>query len=106
MKKLLFILTFFLSLNLLGQGFTYSYVDPCSKLTKTIFISGNQSVTVNYLGFISSFTQTDFSNGNFDNWISQIQVQAANQPCDEMLTQTQTTQPTSHNTISLTHQGD
>jgi len=92
MKKLLFILTFFLSLNLLGQGFTYSYVDPCSKLTKTIFISGNQSVTVNYLGFISSFTQTDFSNGNFDNWISQIQVQAANQPCDEMLTQTQTTQ--------------
>jgi hypothetical protein len=67
-------------------------VDPCSKLTKTIFISGNQSVTVNYLGFISSFTQTDFSNGNFDNWISQIQVQAANQPCDEMLTQTQTTQ--------------
>ena len=92
MKKLLFILTFFLSLNLLGQGFTYSYVDPCSKLTKTIFISGNQSVTVNYLGFISSFTQTDFSNGNFDNWIGQIQVQAANQPCDEMLTQTQTTQ--------------
>jgi hypothetical protein len=67
-------------------------VDPCSKLTKTIFISGNQSVTVNYLGFISSFTQTDFSNGNFDNWIGQIQVQAANQPCDEMLTQTQTTQ--------------
>jgi hypothetical protein len=92
MKKLLFILTFFLSLNLLGQGFTYSYVDPCSKLTKTIFISGNQSVTVNYLGFISYFNQTDFSNGNFDNWISQIQVQAANQPCDEMLTQTQTTQ--------------
>ena len=92
MKKLLFILTLLLSVNLFGQGFTYSYVDPCSKLTKTIFISGNQSVTVNYLGFISSFTQTDFSNGNFDNWISQIQVQAANQPCDEMLTQTQTTQ--------------
>jgi hypothetical protein len=91
-KKLLFILTLLLSVNLFGQGFTYSYVDPCSKLTKTIFISGNQSVTVNYLGFISSFTQTDFSNGNFDNWISQIQVQAANQPCDEMLTQTQTTQ--------------
>ena len=92
MKKLFFLFTFFLTMNLFGQGFTYSYVDPCSKLTKTIFITNNQNVTVNYLGFISSFSQSDFSNGTFDNWISQIQVQAANQPCDEMKTQTQTTQ--------------
>lgn len=55
-------------------------------------MSNNQNVTVNYLGYIQTFSQTDFTSGNFNNWISQIQIQAANQPCDEMLTQTQTTQ--------------
>jgi hypothetical protein len=67
-------------------------VDPCSKKQKVINITGNQNVTVNYLGFIGSFSQTDFVNGTFDNWITSVQVQGANQPCDEMMTQTQTTQ--------------
>jgi hypothetical protein len=67
-------------------------VDPCSKKQKVINITGNQNVTVNYLGFIGSFSQTDFANGTFDNWMTNIQVQGANQPCDEMMTQTQTTQ--------------
>lgn len=92
MKKGLIILSLLFSSNLFGQGFTYSYVDPCSKKQKVINITGNQNVTVNYLGFIGSFSQNDFANGTFDNWMANIQVQAANQPCDEMLTQTQTTQ--------------
>ena len=92
MKKTLIILSLLFSSNLFGQGFTYSYVDPCSKKQKVINITGNQNVTVNYLGFIGSFSQTDFANGTFDNWMANIQVQAANQPCDEMMTQTQTTQ--------------
>jgi len=92
MKKILIILSLLFSSNLFGQGFTYSYVDPCSKKQKVINITGNQNVTVNYLGFIGSFSQTDFANGTFDNWMANIQVQAANQPCDEMMTQTQTTQ--------------
>ena len=92
MKKTFVILSLLFSSNLFGQGFTYSYVDPCSKKQKVITLSGNQNVTVNYLGFIGSFSQNDFSNGNFDNWMSNIQTQAANQPCDEMLTQTQTSQ--------------
>jgi len=92
MKKILIILSLLFSSNLFGQGFTYSYVDPCSKKQKVINITGNQNVTVNYLGFIGSFSQTDFANGTFDNWITNVQVQGANQPCDEMMTQTQTTQ--------------
>jgi hypothetical protein len=92
MKKILIILSLLFSSNLFGQGFTYSYVDPCSKKQKVINITGNQNVTVNYLGFIGSFSQTDFVNGTFDNWITSVQVQGANQPCDEMMTQTQTTQ--------------
>lgn len=92
MKKILIILSLLFSSNLFGQGFTYSYVDPCSKKQKVINITGNQNVTVNYLGFIGSFSQTDFANGTFDNWMTNIQTQGANQPCDEMMTQTQITQ--------------
>jgi hypothetical protein len=44
------------------------------------------------LGNINSFSQSDFLNGTFDNWIGQIQTQAANQPCDELLTNTQLSQ--------------
>jgi hypothetical protein len=92
MKKLLVILSLVFTSNLFGQGFTYSYVDPCSKETKVLNVASNQLITVNYLGNISSFSQSDFLNGNFDNWINQIQTQAANQPCDELLTNTQSSQ--------------
>jgi len=92
MKKFLFVLSLIFSTNLFGQGFTYSYVDPCSKETKVLSVNSSQLVTVNYLGNINSFSQNDFLNGTFDNWINQIQTQAANQPCDELLTNTQSSQ--------------
>lgn len=93
MKKLITFSFLLITSVLLGQGgFTYSYVDPCSQQTKTVFVTGNQNVTVNYLGNIGSFSQTDFQNGNFDNWITQIQNQVNNSPCDELLTNTTTSQ--------------
>lgn len=93
MKKLISISLFLLTSVMFGQGgFTYSYVDPCSKQTKTIFVTGNQNVTVNYLGNLGSFSQNDFLNGSFDLWMTQIQTQAASQPCDELLTNTTTSQ--------------
>jgi hypothetical protein len=92
MKKILLVVSTILTSTLFGQGFTYSYVDPCSKETKVLSLTSNQLVTVNYLGNINSFSQSDFLNGTFDNWISQIQTQAANQPCDELLTNTQSSQ--------------
>lgn len=81
-----------LSTIVFGQGFTYSYVDPCSKELKTLQITNSQLITVNYLGNINSFNSTDFSNGVFDNWINQITQAAADQPCDELLTNTQSSQ--------------
>lgn len=74
------------------QGFTYSYVDPCSKKLKTIYIQNNESVTVNYLGVIGTFNQTDFQNGTFSTWVQGVQTQVSSQPCDELKTQTQVTQ--------------
>jgi hypothetical protein len=93
MKKLITLFSLLFTSVLYGQGgFTYSYVDPCSQQTKTIFVTGNQNVTVNYLGNIGSFSQTDFQNGSFDNWITQIQSQVNSSPCDELLTNTTTSQ--------------
>ena len=67
-------------------------MDPCSKTVKTIFISSGQSVTINYLGFLGTFSQSDFQNGVFENWVNTVSQQATNQPCDELLTATQTGQ--------------
>jgi hypothetical protein len=90
MKLLFFIVSFFITTSVFGQqGFTYSYVDPCSKTVKTIFIQSGQSVTINYLGFLGTFTQSDFQNGVFDNWVSTVSQQAISSPCDELLVATQ-----------------
>ena len=92
MKWLVSLLIFFISSASFGQGFTYSYVDPCSKKTKSIYLSGNENVTVNYLGYVSSFNRNDFQNGSFESWVQSIQTLAAGKPCDEMKTQTQKSQ--------------
>jgi len=92
MKWIFSILILLVSSVCFGQGFSYSYVDPCSKKTKTIYISGNQNVTVNYLGYINTFNRNDFQNGAFEGWIQSVQIQAAGKPCDEMKTQTQKSQ--------------
>jgi hypothetical protein len=94
MNKIIFlIILFFITTSVFGQqGFTYSYVDPCSKTVKTIFISSGQSVTINYLGFLGTFSQSDFQNGVFENWVNTVSQQSTNQPCDELLTATQTGQ--------------
>ena len=93
MKKIFFIISLLLSCAVFGQqGFSYSYVDPCSRTVKTIFITANQSVTINYLGFLGTFTQSDFQNGTFESWIATVSTQATNAPCDELLVATQTSQ--------------
>ena len=92
MKKILTTILVLTSSYLFGQGFTYSYVDPCSRQVKTLQVTNSQAITVNYLGNINSFSSTDFTNGTFDAWVNQITAAAANQPCDELLTNTQVSQ--------------
>jgi len=92
MKKLITFFLLSLTCGLFGQGSSYSYVDPCSKEVKTIQLSGTQLITVNFLGNLNSFSANDFQNGVFENWITQIATAAADQPCDELLTNTQTSQ--------------
>jgi hypothetical protein len=90
MKWIFSILLLLVSSTGFGQGFTYSYVDPCSKKTNTVYIpSGQGSVTVSYYGVSSTFTQADFQNGTFSSWMYSVSA-ASSQPCQGLKTETQT----------------
>ena len=90
MKWIFSILLLLVSSASFGQGFSYSYVDPCSKKTNTVYIpSGQNSVTVSYYGVANTFTQADFQNGTFSAWVYSVSA-ASTQPCEGLKTQTQT----------------
>ena len=69
MKGLLTVLLLFFVTSLLGQGFTYSYVDPCSKKLKTLYVNNNQNVTINYFDDKSVC-------GTFDLMVDKPEIQA------------------------------
>jgi hypothetical protein len=90
MKWVFSILLLLVSSVSFGQGFSYSYVDPCSKKINTVYIpSGQGSVTVSYYGVSNTFTQTDFQNGTFSAWMYSVSA-ASSQPCEGLKTETQT----------------
>jgi hypothetical protein len=90
MKWIFSILLLLVSSVSFGQGFSYSYVDPCSKKINTVYIpSGQGSVTVSYYGVSNTFTQTDFQNGTFSAWMYSVSA-ASSQPCEGLKTETQT----------------
>jgi len=94
MKWIFSILLLLVSSTSFGQGFSYSYVDPCSKKTNTVYIpSGQNSVTVSYYGVANTFTQADFQNGTFSAWMYSVSA-ASTQPCQGLKTETQTKQNT------------
>ena len=95
MKWIFSILLLLVSSTGFGQGFTYSYVDPCSKKLKVINIpNANSTVTVNYLGYVNTFTKDDFDNGSFAGWVGDLSTKYASAPCDEIKTKTQVSQNT------------
>jgi hypothetical protein len=82
MKKLLSILFFMFSTMVLGQGFTYSYADPCTSKTKEIYIPNpSQSVLLSYNGSVQSFTYDQLQSGAMEQWINQIDSQNPSGPC-------------------------
>lgn len=90
MKWIFSIIILLISSVSFGQGFSYSYVDPCSKKTNTVYIpTGQNSVTVSYYGVVNTFTQADFQNGTFNAWMYTVSS-ASSQPCQGLKTETQT----------------
>jgi len=81
--KIFIILFFILSTEfVVGQGFTYSYADPCTSKTKEIFVSNpNQSVVLSYNGQFQSFTYIQLQSGAMEQWINQVNSQNPSGPC-------------------------
>ena len=93
-KGILTILLLLISSVIFGQGFSYSYVDPCTKKLNTVTIpSGQSTVTVSYLGQSRTFTKTELEDGAFNSWLYTIQ-QSSSEPCGDFKKNTQTTQNT------------
>jgi hypothetical protein len=66
----------------LGQGFTYSYADPCTSKTKEIYIPNpSQSVVLSYNGSVQSFTYAQLQSGAMEQWINQVDSQNPSGPC-------------------------
>jgi len=83
----------------MGQSFTYSYIDPCTHASKTIFADMSAPVIIAYYGQVQAFTYVQLSNGEFDTWINDIYNKYKNaSPCQGVITTTTTT--TSTNTVS------
>lgn len=64
-----------------GQSFNYSYVDPCTGVTKTINVPSN-GVTVTYYGQIKTFSTSAFYSGEFESWAQGVYSSFGNNnPC-------------------------
>jgi hypothetical protein len=95
------ILLFFMiiGLPLMGQSFTYSYIDPCTRATKVIYADMSAPIVIAYYGQVKAFTYTQLSDGTFDAWINDIYNQyKTTSPCQGVVTTTTTT--TTTNTVS------
>ena len=82
-KKGIILLLFLISsINLMGQGFTYSYADPCTSKTKEIYIPNpNGSVALFYGGQTQSFTPSELQSGAVQLWINQVNSTNPSGPC-------------------------
>ncbi len=99
LKTKILIILMIIGLPLLGQSFTYSYIDPCTKQSKFIYADMSAPIVISYYGQIQTFTYTQLSDGTFDAWINNIYTKyQSTSPCQGVLTTTTTT--TSTNQVS------
>ena len=82
MKTIFSFLFLIFTTMVLGQGFTYSYADPCTSKTKEIFIPNpSQSVVLSYNGSVQSFTYAQLQSGALEQWINEVNSQNPSGPC-------------------------
>jgi len=87
MKKWILLFLLFVTATSLAQsGYNYTYKDPCTLTSKSIFVPAGSGVMVNYFGNHSTFTTSDFASGAFENWLTQVSQQNSNSPCESVTT--------------------
>jgi hypothetical protein len=66
----------------LGQGFSYTFTDPCTFKQKQIYINNpTGNVLLSYNGSIQSFTQQELQSGYLEQWINQVNSTNPSGPC-------------------------
>ena len=85
MKKWICLFVFFLSLQASAQ-YSYTYTDPCTLTSKSVFVPAGGNVVVNYFDNTNTFNSNDFSSGAFDAWITLVSQQNSNSPCESVTT--------------------
>jgi hypothetical protein len=82
-KKILITISFlFNTIIILGQGFSYTFTDPCTFKQKQIYIDNpSGSVLLTYNGSTQSFTQQQLQTGDLELWINQVNSSNPNGPC-------------------------
>lgn len=68
----------------LGQTYNYTFTDPCTLNQQSIIVPADGTVALNYFGTVETFNQQDFSNGVFDNWITNISQLNSSSPCESV----------------------
>jgi hypothetical protein len=85
MKKWICLFVFFLSLQASAQ-YSYTYTDPCTLTSKSVFVPAGGNIVVNYFDNTNTFNSNDFSSGAFDAWITLVSQQNSNSPCESVTT--------------------
>jgi len=85
MKKWICLFVFFVFLQASAQ-YSYTYTDPCTLQSKSVFVPAGGGVVVNYFDNHNTFSALDFSSGIFDAWIAQVSQQNSSAPCSQVTT--------------------
>ena len=67
-----------------SQTWNYTFTDPCTLTQQTVTNTIGQSIALNYFGNVQSFTESDFTNGVFDNWINSVTQINSSSPCESI----------------------
>ena len=73
-----------MGLSLMGQTYSYTYVDPCTGIPNTIQLtSASGTATMFYGGQYQTFTFSQLQSGAYDAWVASINAQAppGSNPC-------------------------
>ena len=78
--------TFFIGFLGYAQTYNYTYSDPCTGNIKTIVVPINGQVTVGYYGYTNSFSASDFTDGTFEAWTTDIfALYGQDSPCSQIV---------------------
>jgi hypothetical protein len=78
--------TFFIGFLGYAQTYNYTYSDPCTGNIKTIVVPINGQVTVGYYGYTNNFSASDFTDGTFEAWTTNIfALYGQDSPCSQIV---------------------